>query len=227
MAVEWEQFLKEVLPDVKGCPVTIAENAIRNAVIDFCNQSRVWREDAAPISLVQGTSAYTIDVSAVDPAGEAQIVTVHKVRLTDSNIPLPALPLQYADDFITQTAEQRPEWFYCKSPPQIVFGPAAPDAAYTTAELKVVLKPTRDATQAPDFIYNDWLEEIAHGAKYRLMAMEGRPWAAVDMVSYHRREFVTGWTEARIRDVKGNVQSTTMAVPRQKFGRYHNSRYFR
>ena len=226
MALEWEHYLKEVLPDVKGCPVTIAENAIRNAAIEFCNESRVWREQAENVQILQDNAGpYTIDVSNINSGG-AQILAAHKVKPVNNNLPLHVYPIQLQDDRYTRTGRAEPQWYYFRTPDTLFVGPGVPQED-VEAEVFVTLKPTRQSTTGPDFLCEDWLEEIAHGAKARLMAMAQRPWANPDMVRYHRREFINGWIEARIRDAKSNVVGSSKTFPYQKFGRYHNNRYFR
>ncbi len=226
MPVDWEQFLKEVQPDVKGCPAQITENAIRNAAIEFCNESRVWRDQAADINILQDNAGpYTIDISAIN-SGQALILATHKVKPVNNNLPLKVYPIQLQDDRYTRTGRAEPQWYYFQTPDTLFVGPGVPQED-VTAEVFVTLKPTRDSTSGPDFLFDDWLEQIAHGAKARLMAMAQRPWANLDMVPYHRREFIKGWTEARIRDAKSNVVGSSKTFPDMKFGRYHNNRYFR
>ena len=86
-----------------------------------------------------------------------------------------------------------------------------------------MLSPTRAATGAPDFLFNDWLEPIACGAKSRLMMMNGRDWFSPKLAQYHSKQFIKGWTEARIRDSKSNVQSSTRLTPGY-YGTYRGSK---
>jgi hypothetical protein len=216
MAVEWKEFLKEVLPDVKGCPVRVAENALRNAAIKFCNESRCWRGSVTDVPTVQGTSVYTL----VPPA-ESEVIATYYAKFTDSNIPLPTIPEMHLDRARQNPDEDKPRWFHSPTPAEIeLFW--TPDAVYTL-NVKAMLKPTKAATECPDFLYNDWLEEIAHGAKARLVMMSGREWFNPKMHDYHNKEFIKGWVEGRIRDAKSNVQSSTRLKPGY-FGNYRGSR---
>ena len=215
MTVAWEGYLREVMPDVAGCPIRVAENAIRNAAIEFCNNSRVWRDSVTDVPIVQGTSEYTLV-----PPTDSEIISTYYAKFSDSNIPLPTIPEQHLARGRQNPTQQKPKWFHAGSPPVIeLFW--VPDAAYTL-EVKAILKPTKASTLGPDFLYNDWLEEISHGAKARLKSMSGRIWSDKTSVKFHRREFIKGWTEARIRDTKSNVQSSTRLKPGY-FGSYRRS----
>lgn len=218
MAVNWENYLQEVLPDVAGCPIQVAENAIRNSAIEFCNKSRVYRDKLADMLTAQGTAKYTI-ATPVD----SEMIALHKVQHNDQTFPLPTIPAIHLDRARLSTNEQKPRWYNSPTPAEIEFF-FTPDAIYTV-ELWAILKPTKAATSGPDFLFNDWLEPISSGAKARLLAMSGRPWSDKSMVKFHRREFTDGWVEAKIRDAKSNVFSSSTLRP-QNFGSYRNTRRF-
>lgn len=227
MPVEWKQFLQEVMPDVPGCPVRVAENAIRNSAIEFCDETRIWRERAADIAMtVAGGITYPIDISAIN-SGEATMIAPHRVRLADSEKPLSVLAKPYLDDQWLVDGPRRPQWFYSNTPGEITFGPGETIDKDNTAFIWVVIKPSRAALTGPDFLGEQWFEEVAHGAKARLMEMPDKPWTQTNRVKYHRDKFVKGYVEARIRDAKSNVVGSTKAVPNVRFVRGSNSRYFR
>lgn len=216
MAKTWEDYLLEVLPDTPGCPVQVAENAIRNSAIEFCNESRVWRDRPDDVPVTQGTSVYPI----VTPAN-SEMIALHRVKHADESTPMFTIPTIHLDQARLSTTQQRPRWFNQPTPATVEFF-LVPDATYTI-ELWAILKPTKDATEGEDFLFDDWLEPIAHGAKARLKAMAARPWGDKSMIQFHRRLFINGWVEARIRDAKSNVASSSTARP-QSFGQYRNTR---
>lgn len=218
MSVDWEDYLKEVQPDVAGCPIKVTLNAIRNAAIEFANQSRVWREDIDDVVMVQGQSVYPLVTQNVD---DEQIIALHKCQFADQTFPISTIPAIHLDNARLSTTEQKPRWFNQPTPATIEMF-YTPDDNSGTLTCKALLKPTKTSTFGPDFMYNDWLEPIASGAKAKLLAMK-RPWGDKSMVSYHRRLFINGWTEARIRDSKSNVMSSSTVRP-QPFGIYRGSR---
>jgi len=204
------------MPDVAGCPITVALNAIRNSAIEFANQSRVWRDPIEDVATAQGVPEYPL--VTVNPSDE-EIIALYKCQFDDQTWPLSTIPVIHLDNARLSTTEQKPRWFNQPTPASIELFYTA-DAVYTL-RCQAILKPTKASTFGPDFFYNDWLEPIAAGAKARLLAMK-RPWGDKSMVSYHRRLFINGWTEARIRDSKSNVASSSRAKP-QAFGIYRGS----
>lgn len=217
MAINWETYLPEVLLDVPACPDSVAENSIKQAAIEFCNQSRVWREQLSDLSTVQGQATYPL--TGLIPT-DSQMIALHKVIHTDNTRPLGTINKILLDRYKLSAVQQRP-WYFNNDEPNILHLYPDPDIGPYTIELFAILKPTRASTSGPDFLYNDWLECIAHGAKARLKAMSKRPWMDKSMVAYHRKEFIAGWVEARIRDAKSNVFASNALQP-NRFGIYRS-----
>lgn len=223
MAVNWEDYLKEVMPDVDGCPIQVAENAIRNSAIEFAEMSRVWREKLPDITTVALQADYT-----PTPPTDARILAIHKIISNDRQIALWTLPEEQLDRFKTPDTPTEPQWYNAPTPDTLRIFPDPDDNNGQNYVLEVwaILEPTRTAESGPDFMFDDWLEPIAHGAKARLMAMAGRSWAVPEAVAFHAKMFKDGWVTARIRDAKGNVKSSSQVLPygNSQFGFYRGQR---
>lgn len=70
-------------------------------------------------------------------------------------------------------------------------GTADASATFTVKGLSVwvALKPTLDATTIEDFIYEDYLEVIADGARGMLFGMAGQPWANGELATYYTKRY--------------------------------------
>lgn len=219
-----DQFLQEVMPDVAGCPVQIAENAIRNAAIEFAEMSRVWRAQLPDITTVALQNTYT-----PTPPADSRILGIHKIISNDREIALWTLPNEQLDRFKTPDTPTEPQWYNAPTPDTLRLFPDPDDNGGQNYVLNIwaVLEPTRSATTLPDFMYDDWAEPIAHGAKARLCAMKGRSWSQPwTTVQYHSTMFKDGWVTARIRDAKTNVKSSSQILPygNTQFGFYRGQR---
>jgi hypothetical protein len=62
--------------------------------------------------------------------------------------------------------------------------------------IKAVLQPDQTATTVPDFLFNDWANEIRDGALAEIYAIPGKEWTNLDMATYHRGLYRNGWKEA-------------------------------
>ncbi len=78
----------------------------------------------------------------------------------------------------------------------------------TAGNLRVLaaLKPTRASTTFPSWIYERYIETIAHGAKAKIMMIPKKPYTDVKLGAYHLEMFNGLAGDARIRAARGNTR---------------------
>lgn len=205
----YEDFFPNILPEVPGCAEVLAENAVRNAVIEFCEKSLILTRDHDPVSLKAGIVDYDLE----PPTGYI-VVKVMKAWLENNEL----TPL--APDFVREAAvynrlfssyqsnSDTPRAFLQKDERTVsVWG--VPDKDYKNGlTMRVALKPTRAATSVEDVLLEDYAETIASGALYRLMMSAGKPYTNNEMAAVHKGLFQQGINMARQRATHGQVRST-------------------
>lgn len=92
-------------------------------------------------------------------------------------------------------------------------GAADASATFTVKGLAVwvALKPTLDATTVEDFIYEDYLEVIADGARGMLFGMAGQTWANGELATYYTRRYQAYRNRAANRKRLGLTGATSGA----------------
>ena len=91
-----------------------------------------------------------------------------------------------------------------------------PNQTYPNAiTMRVALVPLRDSTSCEDFLYEQWGEYIACGAKARLMLNPGKPYTNPDAAAINQTRFMTALNDARQRAIRGNVRSDLMVKMRK------------
>jgi len=92
-------------------------------------------------------------------------------------------------------------------------GTADASATFTVKGLSVwvALKPTLDATTVEDFIYEDYLEVIADGARGALFGMAGQTWANGELATYYTRRYQAYRNRAANRKRLGLTGATSGA----------------
>lgn len=82
-------------------------------------------------------------------------------------------------------------------------------APATTGNLRVLaaLKPTRASTTMPTWLFERYIETIAHGAKARLMLSPRKPFSDMKLGAYHMEMFNGLIGEARIRAARGTTRA--------------------
>lgn len=201
----YTSFLPQVMPYVRDCPQPIIEDAIRNAAIEFCEKTYIWKDDLAAISIVGGTSEYAISV----PTGAA-LVSVEACWYSDRLL-IPKGADELARIFRLcdwRSAEGDPVYYTHTTPNSIVVVPTPQNDVADSLKIRAVLCPTRASTTVEDFIYDDYLDTIAAGARARLYAIPGQPFSDMSLALLSRREFLAGVGEAKIKANKGMTRAS-------------------
>jgi hypothetical protein len=149
-------IVQEVLYEVPHAPEPIVEKAILRSVQDFCQRTRRWVVDGTDISIVSGTSDYTLAASAqTDENAVAllfRIIGIDKIEDEDDRA---ITEYTYNDGVLTLNREP------------------TTTATYT---VELQLKPLETATAIYDPLWEDYTDGILAGAKYRLLRMRGVAW---------------------------------------------------
>lgn len=174
-----EMVAKAVLSKVRGCPSAEAEDQMRNAVREWCKETRCIVLPAEVLSSdfsdpIQHTDMYVIDVVDAELAGEPiDVVAMNDPRLANATAECPVIVFADQGDL------------------QMVPTPTTP----VTLNLLLAMAPGPDSTEAPDVLWQRFREELVHGALYRLLAQEGETWAKPAKAAFHE----TKWREAMTR----------------------------
>ena len=191
------------VPDVKTQLVAdpsdpVVENAVKNAVIEFCQDSWIWREYALPASVTSGDSRIDIELPAGAELVVVQSVTLDGIELSPEG---PDRLNRLYPRWDTETGA--PKRYTQVDPSHLILSPV-PDANYQN-QLVVgcVFMPKRSSTSFPDWIGNQWWEGIVAGAASRLLAMTGRPWADLQAAAIKRQAFLDTVTQAKEAAFRG------------------------
>lgn len=93
-------------------------------------------------------------------------------------------------------------------------GSGAASATFTVKGLSVwvALKPTLTATTIEDFIYEDYLETIADGARGMLFGMAGMPWANGELAAYYTKRYMAYRDRAANRKIRGLTKANSGGI---------------
>lgn len=195
-------FLNEVMPDVPSCPNAVAVNAIRNAAIEFCQKSLVWRQELDPVDVYQGQDAYDLDNmpygSVIErilnlyylgrklaPMSMSRLDAKRKLAAASKAAAALGNPtdLTYVPPIVVEYGQN--------SPTQVVLY-GMPDGNFMGGlVMNCVLMPSRVSPGIDSSVTDRYLDGIVHGAKSRLMAIPKKPWTDGAIAAYHKREFNT------------------------------------
>lgn len=209
MAKSYEEFFPYVLPEVAGCPEITAIQAIRDSVINFCEQSLIHQTDHDPVSVVARIADYDLD----SPVNNHRITKVMKAWYKGVEL-LPAAPDQVRDPSVYnqriggyQTDYSTPKYFIQKDSSTFSLLPIPDQSLSSAITMRVALVPLRTSTTCEDFLFEQWVEPIAAGAVSKLQLSAGKPYSNPAAAAIHQATFIRGLNAARQKANRGYTRS--------------------
>lgn len=185
-------FCPYVAPVLPMCPLPTIEDAVRDAIITFCDKTWFWRQWLeTTIVVVEGDTEAALDL----PSNTRLVGVVSVQELDDATE-------QTWGDFVDPATYQMSRFDYY---PKILF----PDGAEEDfeARVRVALKPTRAATSIPEWMFEDWADVISDGAKWWLLSMSNKPWGNSQEAPLYRDRFLVGIGMATSKVVLETINS--------------------
>lgn len=206
MSADFEDYLSRVRQDAPGCPESVMIDAVRDAAIELCERAHIWRETLAAINTIIGTDRYTLTPATAN----TNVVLPVSVLYKDKPLEGKSEEELDATDYGWRTADNGQPTAFINDPGGILWLNRKPEEAITGGlVVRVSLKPTQTATAAADFLYQDHLEAIAHGAKRRLMETVGKKWSNADGSRFHGAKFNYYVAQAHAKATKGGNRKST------------------
>jgi len=179
MSYELEDFYKYIAPDVQGCPIPTVEDAVRDAIREFCHRSNYWR------MWLEDTIYVSEDDETVDLEIPANTRLVNVLAIQAVN-----------DDGSYGDYMDKDEFLYpgLDSTQKILFNtPAEEDFE---ARVRVSLKPDIDTDTVQDWVYEDFRDIIVSGALSRLLNMSSKSWYRQAEAMAHKYRFDSAVSKA-------------------------------
>lgn len=190
----WSDFFDWVLPHVPGCLQIVAEDAIREAAIEFCDRTMVFKRDLTIDAIAGGTGLYDMSalLEAQFPADGAQLEIVSIQEGSFNATPLdPAtdaeLKFQYGVNWATTTG--LPRFFNMKDENTARFAPISDTALAAGFAISVAVVPSQDAAIVDAFLWTTYRKEIARGALAALMQSPKKPYTNATLSKQHAMDF--------------------------------------
>jgi len=195
-------FFSRLIPHVMGCPEPLAEQAVRDAAIEFCSLTQAVIETLDPITVPAGFDSIELDLptgTVIDQVLQVwfneqalQAVPIGQVTgiyLPDGN------PKEYAGVDIDETFNLR-------------LFPAPDRLVRNGLVVRVALRPSRTATQVHDILYQRYADAIVHAAAARLMAIPDQPFTNEQKAVMFERAARSKANIARADALQGRVKSS-------------------
>lgn len=175
-----------VLPDVRGVTQELALYEIRQAVIEFCEQSQAMNYVVPAMDTVADTHTYT-------PTPEANTLIVDVLSVKLSGLVLEAKDKRWLDDNIRDWTTETgvPAYWYRPAPDTVRLVRTPADATTAGLEIEIAHRPTDAATTVDDRLWRQHSDDIKIGAIGRLLMMDGKPWTNPQKAARYQSDFIS------------------------------------
>ena len=206
----WADFYDYVLPYLPGITGDMASLHIRNATIEFCDETGVADFEATPIPLVKDQAQYSV----VQDGASYNVARIKSAYVGE--YPLTATTADVLDEsnLNWKSHKGQPVKYLQPSPNTVLVYPI-PDEAVGSLQLTYTLRPNRTSMGIEDFIFERYVEAIASGAIYRSASMPNKPWTNDKLALENRIMFRNAINDATVEVNK----SFTRAKLQVKFKR--------
>lgn len=212
--LSWDAFLPEVAVEIGACPRPLLINAIQNAGRKLIRDSRLLTEDLPAIDLVNGVQQYAYD--SADPANFG-VVGCDKVWVGGELID-PLTEDQAESETTNWLSDTGVVVGFVESVPGAVRLVRIPDVDTVGGlVIRAAVVPKKTIGNVlPEWFVDAFLEDIAAGAKARLMLQPGTAWANPQMGAYYQTLFEQGISKAATLKSggAGRARTRTRSYPR-------------
>lgn len=201
-------FFPGVQTDVPYAPVSAIKNAVRDAAIQFCEETLIWKEELAAIDVVADQSEY--DLTAPDT--DSDIIAPVEVYYDEVRIdPLTEDWITQADASWKSKESETSSNYFVQYPDVLVLYPIPTVAVTDGLVIRAALRPAADTDEVPDFLFNRYRRAIEYGAKAILMGQKTRDWHDREGADKNEKLFRQALGAAR-GDVSRNFTTAPLRV---------------
>jgi hypothetical protein len=170
----WSYWYPDLMIQLVGCPQPVMDFELRRASQAFFQATRAWQVTLPALAVIAAQEV--VPVVLADAGTE--LIRVEKAWYNGSSITpstADALDAQFSDDWTLHTGT--PDRVYQVTPGDVHLYPIPTEAPTTGLKLRVSVRPSETATGLADDMAIKFRDDIANGAKARLMMYPNVEWS--------------------------------------------------
>lgn len=188
-----EAFLPRIMIWVDGCPQPLAEQALVDSAIKFCEDTDIVQVTLDVLDLVEDVQQYDLDLPR-----DTELARVTSILYGD-------------DPFAPIGAPNRYQW---TTPATITIWPKPTKTQEAYMNVVVSTRPTRTARTLDDTLLSKWVEAVCGGAVARIASMQGQPFTNAPNAQLGSDQYMSGVNRAKYELRKNHTTQDLRVVPR-------------
>lgn len=205
--VPLSSFSSRLLPTVLGCPEPLAEQALIDAAIEFCERSRLLVVELEPIKLRSGTADYELELPLQTRLG-------HILGVWVDNTLLSSVPLLQAGRHATAGTPTSFHATYVDEALLLRVSPTPDASVIGSLHAKVSVVPTRTASSVMSVLFDEWVDVVVSGAQARIKQTPGQVFTDLQAGMLCEQKFRHACSAARAQTNTGRAVSSLSVKPR-------------
>jgi hypothetical protein len=204
--VAYDNFLVEVMPYVKDVPEIVALQAIKNATIEFCQETRYIQDNLDAMAGITKIGTYDLEANE----GTYKIADIVECWYGDSFL-VPKSIEQLTQIYRStnwNTLGGNPYYYFRPSSQEIRLVPYPDVTQSGKINIRAALKPSRASTTIREEIYERFLEDIAYGARARLYNTPNQPYYDLKTSLEYMKRFNDVIADVRTQVNKGLTRAS-------------------
>lgn len=195
--IELDVFLPKIMPYAPGCPEPTAFANIIKAAQEFCERTRLWRDE--DVFTLTPTSCNVVCAPEGSDLFEIENALLDGSRLEP--ISLSDLNKKYPNWREMDTGQG--QWITQIEQGSVVVVPKCTG----TLRLATFLRPAEGADQLPDFIARDHRQCIADGALAEILMLPGQPFTDPNRAQFYSMRFEARLNTLTTSTIKGQQRA--------------------
>lgn len=202
---KWADFYDYLLPDVPGCPLGMADLQLRLAAREFCDKTLVWVEWLDDVTTVADVLEYDFDLTP-----QQEVIQLQRATIDDKHLPVLS-ERDIPSNWRVSASMDRSIFTLDKK----VFYVVPAQSAGLAVATQCALKPSQAAIGVEDFIYEQYADVIAAGAKAKLMLSPKKPYTDGTLAAFHGGKF-----DSKCSEIAWQVAKSHGNAPRRNRSHY-------
>lgn len=207
----WSDWMPDLMPHLSGCAIVLVEHELRRAAQAFFQGSRAWRVTLAPVAVAAGTQT----VAIVPADTQISLVRIEQCWYDGTELDVKTaeeLSAEHGEDWTAHTGN--PIAFLQETAGIVRLYPIPDASAGTGLKTRISAMPSDASTGIQDDLAVAFREELATGAKARLMLYPSKPWTNVELGVAYAQAFKSATDTANIRAARSFGRGRVRSNPR-------------
>ena len=184
-------------------PEPVATFAMREAAIEFCRETKIVAEILPNITVVAGTSSYSLATTATPT--QTRGVSARTVWLDGKELP-PITASELEEDGTDWTDDTGTPTHYTQLTEGTLRLYPTPTAA-GVLRVRAATAPTTAATEVDNALGDRWWKALVAGALAHIFGIPGQPFSNPDLAALHSMNFAALADDAKLAAYKGYTKA--------------------